>query len=234
MKRIFVPTQSGADWQVLLAKRELHWKPGKSAMSAAACWEEAGTALPPEVARCLDSSSDDRLQALELLLAVPEWEVALPGGKTASHTDVLAVARNELGLVVIAVEAKVDEPFGPTLGEKRLGASDEQRKRLDFLHSVLGLAEPLTDSIRYQLLHRTASAILTARQFHANTAVMLVQSFSPDARWRDDFLEFASAMGCKPEGERPMPVPDHDRPSLYLAWCAGDQQYREADLREAE
>jgi hypothetical protein len=37
--------------------------------------------------------------------------------------------------------------------------------------------EQIDDGLRYQLLHRTVSAILTARDFHAHAAVMLVQSF---------------------------------------------------------
>jgi hypothetical protein len=38
MKRVFVPTQSGSDWQRLLAKPKLHWKKGRSAMTTH--WEE--------------------------------------------------------------------------------------------------------------------------------------------------------------------------------------------------
>lgn len=32
MKRIFVPTRNGSDWQPLLAKPDVHWKPGKTAI----------------------------------------------------------------------------------------------------------------------------------------------------------------------------------------------------------
>lgn len=110
MKRIFVPTTTGTDWQRLLGKPRLHWKMGRSAMSAAACWEENHPHLPPEIMAVLASSGDPALADLELLAAMPEWEVALPGGDTSSQTDVLAVARNRRGLVVLAVEAKVDEP----------------------------------------------------------------------------------------------------------------------------
>src|SRR5262249_4271963 len=163
----------------LLAKPELHWKPGKSAMSAAASWEASGDRFPSELSASLDASGDPDVANLTLLLAIPEWEVALPGGATTSHTDVLALARNDRGLVAVAVEAKVDEEFGPTLGEKRAAVSAGQAVRLTYLDEVLQLPHSLPDSVRYQLLHRTASAILTARQFHAHVAVMLVQSFSP-------------------------------------------------------
>ena len=33
MKRIFIPTETGSDWQGLLAKPKLHWKKGASAMT---------------------------------------------------------------------------------------------------------------------------------------------------------------------------------------------------------
>ena len=147
MKRIVAPTETGADWKRLLAKPDLHWKPGKSAMSAAACWEAAGNRLPPEVSAALTASRDPDLASLELLLAEPEWKTALPGGKTASHTDVLALTRNDRGLVAVAVEAKADEVFGPTLREKRRAPSRGQAKRLDYLHQVLQLDNPLPDAI---------------------------------------------------------------------------------------
>jgi hypothetical protein len=231
MKRIVVPTESGSDWQRLLAKPALHWKPGRSAMSSAACWEAANGRLPVELQASLEGATDPDLANLELLLAVPEWEVELPGGVTNSHTDVLALARNERGLVAIAVEAKVDEAFGPTLGEKRAAASDGQKARLKHLHEELGLNEELPDSIRYQLLHRTVSAIGTARQFHAHVAVMLVQSFSSAGRWREDFESFSKALGAGTASDSVVEVPDHQAPRLFLGWCAGDQRFCAMDLR---
>ena len=230
MKRILVPSEFGADWQRLLAQPDVHWQRGKSAMTTAACWEAATDRLPAEVHACLAGANHPALRGLELLLAVPEWEVSLPGGKTASHTDVLALARNDEGLVVLAVEAKVDEEFGPTLGAKRQEPSPGQVERLQYLHTVLGLAQPLSDHMRYQLVHRTASAILTARAFHAATAVMLVQSFSTEQRWRGDFDAFAEALGTASDKASIVGVPGHTRPSLFLAWCAGDQRYRDVDL----
>jgi hypothetical protein len=65
MKRIFVPTVSGSDWQRLLGKPELHWKLGRSAMSTAACWEANEPQLPPEIFAVLESSGDEALGSLE-------------------------------------------------------------------------------------------------------------------------------------------------------------------------
>lgn len=231
MKRIFVPTTGGGDWQRRLAKPDLHWVPGKSAMSAAACWEGAASQLPPEVSAALESSGDTALAGLSLLLAVPEWEVALPGGATTSCTDIMVFASNANGLAVIAIEAKVDEPFGPTLGEKRRDPSPGQRERLAFLHRELRLEHPLPDDVRYQLLHRTVSAILTARAFHAKIAVMMVQSFSAQCLWLDDFDRFSHALGVGVKPGTAAAVCVHEEPKLFLSWCVGDQRFRESDLR---
>ena len=100
------------------------------------------------------------------------------------------------GLVAVAVEAKVDEQFGPTLGEKRASSSEGMSERLAYLHDVLQLQNPLPDSVYYQLLHRTASAVLIGRLFHTNAAVMLVQSFSHSDRWRDEFEHFGQILGA--------------------------------------
>lgn len=137
----------------------------------------------------------------------------------------MAITRNELGLVVLAVEAKVNEPFGPTVGEKRAQTSLGQERRLKYLESLLGLPDNLDEDVRYQLLHRTASALLTARQFHAATAVLLIHSFSPISKWRDDFEAFCSAMGAESVSANVRRVSRFDRPALFLIWCSGDSRF---------
>ena len=99
MKRIFVPTQGPCDWQRLLAKPSLHWKKSYSAMTTAACWENACSELPTEVEETLDTSGQSDLVGLKLLAAIPEWEVELPGGSRPFCSDVLVLARNDNGIV---------------------------------------------------------------------------------------------------------------------------------------
>ena len=197
-------------------------------MTGAACWDAAANGLPPEVRQLLNNTGLPSLRDLELLAAFPEWETALPGGERPSCTDVMALARNHDGLAVIAVEIKVNEPFGPTVGEKRAGASRGQEQRFDHLEQVLQLEGHFEDSVRYQLLHRTASALLTARQFHAATAVMLVHSFSPVGRWRDDLDAFAAAMGSERVSEDMYALSRFSNPSLFLAWCTGEPGFQQA------
>ena len=232
MKRIFVPTTSGTDWQRLLAKPKLHWQSGASAMTAAACWEGAEGKLPPEITSLLQSTARQELLNQQLLVAIPEWQVALPGGSTTSCTDVLALCRNEFGLCVLGVEAKVLEDFGPLLAEKRAQASSGQSERLEYLHNLLGVHH-FEDSIRYQLLHRTASALLTAREFHAAVAVMLVHAFDTPSPQRSDFLAFVKAMGANEVSPLVYRVESFQQPSLYLAWCDGDSKFRKSQLPSA-
>ncbi len=199
-------------------------------MAAAACWEASEPELPPEISAALTKSADPDLLNLELLAAIPEWETKLPGGITASHTDVLAITRNDRGLVVLAVEAKVDEPFGPTIGEKRAGASIGQRERLAYLERQLGAPEPLRGSIRYQLVHRTVAALLSARSFHAHAGVMLVHSFSPTNKWREDFDGFVEAVGAQSMTPDLYELTlDEDR-RLLVGWCGGSLENLEVEL----
>ena len=157
----------------------------------------------------------------------------MAGGETASHTDVLILARNGTGLAVIAVEGKVDEEFGPTLVSKRAEATAGQDERLEYLHSALGLKSPLDGTIRYQLLHRAASAAIVAREFHASVAVMLVHSFSSSSRWFDDYKSFGEALGVSLVPGKAFKVPHLKEPQLFLGWASGDQRLREVTVPAA-
>jgi hypothetical protein len=200
-------------------------------MSAAACWEDSEPHLPSEVLDVLESGNDTA--NLELLIAIPEWEVELPGGDTASQTDVLAITRNASSLVVLGVEAKVDETFGPTLEEKKTKASEGQLSRISYLERELGRTIPFEGDIRYQLLHRSVSALLTARAFYAPVAVMLVHSFSPDSVWRTDFDRFCQTLQCKKLSRDLCEVPNVEGARLLIGWCKGNKKYLEIELPSA-
>src|SRR5258705_10092189 len=224
MNHMFVPTRGAIDWKPLLAQPDLHWKAGHSAMALAQSWE-AATGFPPEVAAALKASAADELANIELLLGIPEYDVALPGGERPSQTDLMVFARSRIGLVVLAIEGKVDEEFGPTVGAKRREKSKGVDERLVALHEVLGLSKPVKDEIRYQLLHRTASALITAQKFNATAAVMFVHSFSRDRLWFDDFEAFARLYGVRAEPGRALRVDTGGPRPLFLGWCSGDERF---------
>lgn len=215
MKVIVRPTTGPEDWKQFLAEPDKQWKPGYSAYSLAHCWERAD-GLPENVRTVFETCP--RYRDFEPLLGIPELKVDLPGGSQPSQTDLWLLGRVRDGLVSVAVEGKAAEPFGPTVDEWRREASVGKEKRLKFLLGVLRLAPPLPSGLRYQLLHRTVSAILMASRFHARHAAMIVHSFSTDQRWFEDFLEFLNMFGLSGEAGRIIEVPGHEDPSLSLAW----------------
>ena len=183
MSRILIPTHSADDWQTLLVSPDTQWRDGYSAKSAALSWERA-KGLPPEI--------DAILGGAELLLAIPEHKVSLSDCGRESQCDVFALVRLPTGTCAMAVEAKVNETFGPTVAEWLVDASPKKLARLEFVSGLLGLRPD--PGLRYQLFHRTAAAILEARRFGMAEAAMVVQSFSPVHRWFADFRAFAAAL----------------------------------------
>lgn len=226
MKRIYAPTTGPQDWKRLLARPDRHWKAAFSAMSVAQSWEAACDALPREIVDLLNTSDDSGLHGAELLLAIPEYQVELPGGSRSTQTDVFALVRTGASLAALAVEGKVNETFGPTVAAKR---SEGASARLSFLHELLGLDAAATANLRYQLLHRTAAAIILAQRFRADSALLVVQSFSPDNRWIEEFERFSAALGVESRKGELIKVGDRGGKTLHLGWVCGDQRFR-ADL----
>lgn len=218
MTRIYRPTIGLADWKAGLADPEKHWRAGFSAMATAQSWEAARDALPPEIARLLGATP-------ELLLAVPEHKVPLPGGARDSQCDVFALVRCGRQTIALAVEAKVNEPFGDTIGTWYSRATAGRTARLGALCNWLGIAFPPDPALRYQLLHRTGAAIVEARRFNLEHAAMIVQSFAPDARWIEDFTAFAAALGLDLGRDQSGTCRLPCGMNLTLGWASGDPAF---------
>lgn len=219
--RMHVPTLGPDDWRRLLAEPDKHWRVGYSAHALANAWEGAG-GFPDRVGKVLDASGVPTLSGLELVLGIPEHETPLPGGARPSQSDLLVLARNDAGLVVIAVEGKAEESFGPLVAEWLVDASPGKQRRLGYLCGVLGLNAASVAPLRYQLLHRTASALIEAARLHAPTALMLVHSFSPTGAWFGDYAAFAQALGLESRRDSVSLLgPRHGR-TLALGWVSDD------------
>jgi hypothetical protein len=219
VSRYFVAPDVPDSWAKGLAKPG-HWKPAFSAHSLAHTWHPAG-GFPTSVEAAFGSEATGTFAGLEFVAGIPEYKVALPGGSAASQTDLFVLARSGRGeTVAIAIEGKAREPFGDkTVSEWRVGASPGKGQRLTFLLHVLGLPDDESVSeTRYQLLHRTASALIEAERLNADHAVMLVHAFGeqPDENF-EAFRSFAALLGA--EVARGLVVrADRARRSLFLGW----------------
>ena len=73
----------------------------------------------PPVSKESSKKSDISLfHEIEILLAIPEHKVPLPGGSSSSQNDLFVLAKNHDHLISIAVEGKVSEHFGDTVSTR--------------------------------------------------------------------------------------------------------------------
>jgi hypothetical protein len=212
-----VPSAGSASWRGLLADPEKHWRVGYSARTLAYAWEHA-KGLPPEIEDLLGKGT-------KLLLAIPEHKVELPGGGRPSQNDIFLLLRRGDTTMAATIEGKVEEPFGPTIAEWLTEASPGKLQRLDALCELLGLRQPLPPELRYQLLHRSASAVLEAKRFKTDEAAMIVHSFSPTARWFEDYALFVDLLGGRATvGEGYRCIAPGGMTMCY-GWVKGDERF---------
>lgn len=214
---IYVPATGPESWSGLLADPVKHWRTGYSARTLAHCWQ-AATGLPPEIGALFG------LEAT-LLIGIPEHKVELPGGSRPSQTDLFALVRRGEQTISCAIEGKVNETFGPTIQEWLADASAGKIERLDYLCRLLGLTQPLPPTLRYQLLHRSASAIIEAARFKTDEAAMIVHSFSATAIWFDDFAMFLDLLGLKAVRDRLLTVRLPAGLPMHFGWATGDPAF---------
>ena len=224
MPPFYVSTRSPDDWRGLLADPDKHWKRGYSAHALAHCWEEA-KGFPASIQHAFSRSGIAAFEHPEILVAIPEHQVSLPGGPRPSQNDIWILARSGAGLLSIAVEGKVAESFGPTLAEWRRNASTGKQERLSFLGETLGITAEPSGAVRYQLLHRAASAILEAKRFEAVHALMLVHTFNQEGMWFEDYRNFLSLFSVSAAKEIVQRAGTRGSVDLYFAWVTGEAQY---------
>lgn len=222
MSKILIPTSSPNDWKQFLADPEKQWKSGYSARSLAYCWEESGE-MPLEIVTVLEQSP--MLKGLKTIFAIPEHKVSLPGGTSASQNDVWVLAEAEVGLVSIAVEGKVSEPFGETVGKWFEKKTRGKEIRLKYLSDELGIDYPPPSHIRYQLLHRTVSAIIEAKRFRTKYAAMVVHTFSKTNEWLEDYQGFLSLLDLNAGINEAVSTQLLNEIDLTFAWVHGAEKY---------
>ena len=178
-----------------------------------------------EIQEAIDASDTPDLDGLAPIMVIPEHKVPLPGGVRESQNDAFVLASNGKGLVSMTIEGKVEEPFGATIAKWGPDSSRGKRKRFDYLVDLLELQGRDLSQVYYQLMHRTASAIIEAQRFHADTAVMLVHSFSQSHTWFPEFCAFAGHLGVEPELNRVYGCGKRSGVDLYVGWVVGNAEY---------
>lgn len=229
MPHIYVPANSADDWQQLLAEPDKQWRSGYSAKATAHAWQEAD-GFPTEVRALFSSAEDINLRDVELLLAIPEHKVYFPPMQGhPSQNDVFALAKAANGeLVAIAVEAKVSEPFDRTVDEWFAEPTPGKAERLAFLKSKLRIDDKPIGHIRYQLLHRLASALLEAERFNAKYAVLVIHSFSQSDEWFGDFAAFVSLYDQAAAVGQLVQLKSRGSPKVFAGWARGRSEYLDA------
>jgi len=134
-------------------------------------------------------------------------------------------------LISITVEGKVDEPFGEVVSEWRLKDKGGKENRLKFLCEQLMLSIDLVGDIHYQLLHRTASAIIEAKKFNAPIALMLVHAFEKNKGRYDEsfqaYCRFLNLFGKQGKENTIISLKSLGPVYLYAGWIKGNKKYLE-------
>jgi hypothetical protein len=158
-------------------------------MESARAWLRAGTpAVPAEIGALLESRAETRRFQPEF--AIPEFVTRLDEfrGEHRNH-DLIVVGEAERGRTLIAVEAKADEAFGPTVGAQLASGRKKEGSRIPdrvfaLVETVFGPGEVNSSGVseriarlRYQLITALVGTLIEARQQGADQAVFLVHEF---------------------------------------------------------
>jgi hypothetical protein len=217
MSKFYVPTLGPQSWQSLLADPIKHWSTGYSARTLAYSWETAD-GMPPEVRSLFAPDA-------QLLIAIPEHKVSLGDKGRESQSDLFAIVKADNRTIATAIEGKVNESFGPIVKDWYANPSAGKQRRLAFLCGLLGLKLPPPDSLHYQLLHRTASAVIEADRFKTDDAAMIVHSFSTENKWFEAYAEFLGLFGLSAKPGEMVRTNLPNGRELRLGWAQGDPRF---------
>ena len=172
--------------QLAPPKSVIHWKDGRSAKENARSWIAAAPNLQPDVAQALENYPG--IGPLRRWSAEPEARIPIDGFPGEQpNIDLLLVADDDRGPLVIAIEAKADEPFGDKLATRRRSAEStladkphsKALARVDKLINRFGLdfQQRHVSHLRYQLLTATAAVLEEAKRRSSERAMLIVHEF---------------------------------------------------------
>src|SRR4029079_19110305 len=110
-------------------------------------------------------------------------------------------------------------------GEWLIEASPGKEERLEFLLQSLGLKQRPNTDLRYQLLHRAASAIVEGLRYRAAAALFIVHSFSPTRTGWSDYTAFLNLFGVSATLDQVQRLSSESRLPLFSAWICGNPAF---------
>ena len=172
-----------------LAAQEYHWREGYSAYELSYCWIEADS-IPLSVQAVLSRSQF--LIDANLVEGFFEYQVNLNTPGHASQTDLMAIIEAQGRVALLAVEGKVNEGFGSSV--RKWNSTPGRDRRISLLCDVLGLFYDDLARLKYQLVHRTASAVLEAQRRGIPRATVVIHTFDPSNSHFYDFQCFCDLL----------------------------------------
>lgn len=178
------------EWEKTVRKG--HWEDKKSAKESAKIWlNTKGEYLE----RLLDSK--DEFRDIEFKLGSPEYESQFDEYGSGRNHDLLIIAEDKKGEVLVSLEAKTDEEFGEKIGRyysrnllirntgKITGIPDRVESLMDNVFK--SEMDKEISNLRYQLLCSIAGTVSEAKKRKINRAIFVVNTF-----WGRD-VEYSNA-----------------------------------------
>ena len=221
------------DWREIVGEK--NWVPKHSAYELAYKW--GYNAFPKKVQGVLTASASPFQTGLKLDHMVVEKPVFLDNLKAPSMTDIMVYCNTQSGSpLIIAVEGKARETFDLSVADwmldKTMGPKPTREKRLKFLEKELGVTIPPDSELRYQLIHRSASALIESGLHGAASCALIVHSFAEDSKsnWQD-YGAFLKHIGIADPVKDVLQGPVTLGPQgihFYAAWIT-DEPKKDAD-----
>jgi hypothetical protein len=195
------------DWEVYSspASKKLNWVDGRSAKELAKVWMRKGSGQVPDELTSIFHSAPE-LGHIEINLAIPEYKTKIDQYGTHRVHDLLLYGKSEHDKMVISIEAMVDEPFGPTIKDRKTNNREHSNmdKRIARLTQALFYKKDVSH-LKYQLLLALGGTLVEAKRHKASFAVFIIHEFVSSnldsdkiQKNADDLNEFISCLTNKP------------------------------------
>lgn len=182
--------------------KEKHWKDGRSAKSLAMFMTDT-----IQVKKLENVLNELGYNSKGIVSCTPEANTVLPGRGNGRNHDLLMIGKD----FVVGIEAKVSEPFGKSISNELIDASENKRYRINALAKELFGCEINADNevLKYQLLTGIVGTLREANNNAKSKALFLVLVFTDGIKKEDekavennnkDFADFCKYIGLSVNG----------------------------------